>query len=356
LFLQPGRSSGSFYHLFVGIETRPNLATSLAYASKRGSGRIVGTSIYDFVRKNPLPQSCEEMRRGGGGMNKGNGSAEALAPDPFEPIRHHLRIEIPQPDMDRLCTVAQVHAHYRPTFANALRALLAKAHRWHRIASRSVAMNEAAKELAIVARDAIKLKARIEKLSPQARAALGLYALRLDRYGETESHEALRDQIEEILHAGGVDQAFQKVEYLSWSAGRIGSAATTETWLPSDGKNAARKRGGDSATPHVETFHHFVNELGDILQACGSPLRFDPANVDENLAAFLEAASPFLPDGFVPESVFGREPAERQGGRSPLRKLRSLWARRPRIGRTRSDPATRREPLRIGSPRGETTG
>lgn len=286
-------------------------------------------------------------------MNKGNG--EALAPDPFEPIRLPHRLEIPQPAMDRLCTVAQVHAHYRPTFANALRTLLANAHRWHRIASRSVAMNEAAKELANLARDAIKLKAKVEKLSPQARAALGLYALRLDRYGEIDSHEALRDQIEDILKAGGVDQAFQKVDYLSWSAGRLGLAATTETWPRSEG---ARKRGGDGVTPHVDTFNRFVNELGEILQACGSPLRFDPANVDENLGAFLEAASPFLPNGFVPDSVFGAGEEEKQVSRSPLRKLKSLWSRRPRIGRARPpvEPAARREPLRIGSPRGETTG
>jgi hypothetical protein len=288
-------------------------------------------------------------------MNKGNGSAEALAPDPFEPIRHHLRLEIPQADMDRLCTVAQIHAHYRPTFANALHALLAKAHRWHRIACRTVAMNEAARELANVARDAIKLKARIEKLSPQARAALGLYALRLDRYGETESHEALRDQVEELLQAGGVSQAVQKVDYLSWSAGRIGSAATTEAWPRSEGKKAARKRGGDGAAPHAETFNRFVIELGETLQACKSPFRFDPADVSEDLAAFLEAASPFLPDGFVPESVFGTGQDDKQASRSPLRKLRSLWSRRPRIGRARS-VAARREPLRIGSPRGETTG
>jgi hypothetical protein len=286
-------------------------------------------------------------------MNKGNGSAEASILDPFEPIRLR-RFEIPPPAMDRLCTVAQVHAHYRPTFANALRTLLAKAHRWHRLASRSVAMNQAAKELANVARDAIKLKARIDKLSPQARAALGLYALRLDRYGETESHEAVRDQIEDILQAGGVDQALQKLEYLSWSAGRIGTAATTETWPRSEDK-AARKRVDEGATPHADTFDHFVFELAEILRGCGSPLRFDPADVSDDLRAFLEAASPFLPDGFIPESVFGAEQAEQRPGRSPLRKLKSLWSRRPRI-RLRSDPPVRREPLRIGSPRGEPTG
>jgi hypothetical protein len=282
-------------------------------------------------------------------MNKGNGSAEASTPDPFEPIRQPLRFEIPQSDMDRLCTVAQVHTHYRPTFANALLALLAKAHRWHRIASRTVAMNEAAKELGRLAKDALKLKAKIDRLSPQARSALGLYALRLDRYGEADSYETMRDQIEELLQAGGVEQAVQKVDYLSWSIGRMETAATTETWPQSESKDAA---GGP--TPHLDTFKCFVIELGEMLQTCKSPLRYDPDHPDEFLAAFLEAASPFLPQGFVPEGVFGGQDDKKER-RSPLRKLRSLWSKRPRLGRGTSS-AARREPLRIGSPRGEPTG
>jgi hypothetical protein len=285
-------------------------------------------------------------------MTTGNGFADASAPNPFEPVRYPVRFEIPQPAMDRLCSVCQIPAHYRPTFANALRALLAKAHRWHAIASRSVEMNEAAKELARVARDAAKLKSRIDALSPRARATLGLYALRLDQYGEAESHEAMREQIEELLQARGVDQALQKVDYLSWSAGRMGSAATTETWPKSgEGRGITRNRGDEGSAPHAETFHRFVIELGAALQACNSPVRFDPGERGASLAAFLEAASPFLPDGFIPEGAFGEERAEKQASRSPLSRLRSLWPRR-----RKGNLAQKREPLRIGSARGEATG
>ncbi len=285
-------------------------------------------------------------------MKNGNGLAEASKPNAFELLRHPLRLDIPQPAIDRLCVVAQIPAHYRPTFTNALHALIAKSHRWHRIASRSVEMDSAARELVAVARDALKLKNRIGKLSPQARTTLGLYALRLDSYGETETHEALREQIEELLQNGGLDQARQKADYLSWFAGRVGSAAATKTWPRGEGKEAARKKAGERETPHAETFERFVIDLSEVVRACNSPVRFDPANVGESLTAFLEVASPFLPEGFIPEGVFGVEQAEKRVSRSPLRKLKFLWWRR----RKSIEQAERREPLRIGSPRGEAAG
>jgi hypothetical protein len=286
----------------------------------------------------------------GGGMNDGKEIAEAAKLNPFELIRHPLRLDIPQPVIDRLCAVAQIPAHYRPTFVNALHTLIAKSHRWHRIASRSVEMDEAAKELANVVRDALKLKGRIDKLSPQARTTLGLYALRLDRYGETDTHEAVREQIEELLQHGGLEQAQQKAEYLGWSAGRVASAATTETWPRGGDKEAARKRGKDRPRPHADTFNHFVGELSELVRACHSPVRFDPDEAGGSLAAFLEASLPFLPGGFVPQEVFGAGEAEKPVSRSPLSKLKLFWSRR------RKPPAEREGrggPLRIGSSRGE---
>jgi hypothetical protein len=284
----------------------------------------------------------------GGGMNNDREIADAAKLNQFELIRHPQRLDIPQPAIDRLCAAAQIPAHYRPTFVNALHTLIAKSHRWHRMASRSVEMDETAKELGAVVRDALKLKNRIDKLGPQARTALGLYALRLDRYGETESHEAVREQIEELLQHGGLEQAQQKAEYLSWSAGRVASAATTETWPTGEGKEAARKR-GNRARPHADTFNHFVAELSDLVRGCNSPVRFDPGEPGGSLAAFLEAALPFLPGGFVPAEVFGAQ-AEKPASRSPLSKLKLLWSRRRRAP---AELTGRGEPLRIGSTRGE---
>ena len=163
-------------------------------------------------------------------MSHANGSAEALSADPFAQGRHQIRVEIPQSALERLCCLAGIPAHYRPTFANSLRELFGQSHRWHRMATRSVEMDSAANELGRIAKDARKLKAKIDRLSKQARVTLGLHALRLDRYGEAESHETVRDQIEDILCSGNLDQAVQKVGYLAWAVGRLGSAAGAETW------------------------------------------------------------------------------------------------------------------------------
>ena len=102
-------------------------------------------------------------------MGHANGFAEALSADPFEPGRHQIRVEIPQPVLERLSDLAGIPAHYRPTFANSLRELFGQSHRWHRIARRSVEMDSAAKELGRIAKDARKLKTKIDKLSKQAR-------------------------------------------------------------------------------------------------------------------------------------------------------------------------------------------
>jgi hypothetical protein len=83
---------------------------------------------------------------------------EGAFPNLFEPIRDTFRFEIPPAALERLSDLAKVPAHYRPTFANLIVELFAKAHRLHLLANRSVAMNVAAKELDRVAKDARKLK------------------------------------------------------------------------------------------------------------------------------------------------------------------------------------------------------
>ena len=150
-----------------------------------------------------------------------NGLGRGSSPTPFEPVRDAYRLQVPQAALERLCDLAQVHAHFRPTFANAMRELLAKSHRWHRMASRSVEMDAVAKELGQIGKDARKLKDDLDKLSPQARMTLGLYALRLDKFGELDPAEAVRNQIEDLVNAGGTEQAGPKVGQLSWVAGRI---------------------------------------------------------------------------------------------------------------------------------------
>jgi hypothetical protein len=258
-------------------------------------------------------------------MSNGDGRALATAsPNPFEPIRNSLRFVVPPPEMERLCELARIPAHYRPTFANAISELFAKSHRWHRMAIRSVEMDKAAKELAGVAKDALKLKSRIDKLGGLARTTLGLYALRLDNYGEADSHETAREQIEELLRSGFMDQALQKVEYLSWAVGRIEAAATTETWPQADkGEKTPWK---SIPTPLVHTFNRFVIELGEVVRGCNSPLVFDPAEITLSLVAFLKAATPFLPTEFVPKEVYeAGEPKEPVVSASPLKKL-MFWS------------------------------
>jgi hypothetical protein len=268
------------------------------------------------------------MQRSGSYMN--NGLGKGSSPTPFEPVRDAYRLHIPPAALERLCDLAQVHAHFRPTFANAMRELLAKSHRWHRMASRSVEMDAVAKELGQVVKDARKLKEDIDKLSPQARMTLGLYALRLDKFSELDPHEAARNQIEDLVNLGGSGQAGPKVGQLSWAAGRIESAAATETWpKPKSGGLAPWKIGGNPNTPFIETFDRFVIELSKAVQACNSPLQFDPNNISSDLTAFLEAAAAHLPSGFVPDEVFHPEENGKAAGDSRMKKLTAFWSKTP---------------------------
>lgn len=258
-----------------------------------------------------------------------NGLGRGSSPTPFEPVRDAYRLQVPQAALERLCDLAQVHAHFRPTFANAMRELLAKSHRWHRMASRSVEMDAVAKELGQIAKDARKLKDDLDKLSPQARMTLGLYALRLDKFGELDPAEAVRNQIEDLVNAGGTEQAGPKVGQLSWVAGRIELAAVTETWpKPKSGGLAPWKNGAGRNTPRIDTFNRFVAELGKAVQACSSPLQFEPETMSSGLVAFLEAAVPLLPEGFIPDEVFQPEEPAKGAGDSRLKKL-AFWSKTP---------------------------
>jgi hypothetical protein len=237
-------------------------------------------------------------------MGHANGLDEEWSADAFEPGGRPSRVEFPQPSLDRLSGLAGIPAHYRPTFANLLRELFGQAHLWHRIATRSVEMDAAAKELGRIAKDAQKLKASIDGLSKQARATLGLHALRLDHFGEAGPHEAAPGQIEDVLRSVGLDQAMQKVEYLSWVLSQLGSAAAAKTWPTPENGGSARWKNAGGRAPHLDTFDRFVIELGKAIEACNSPVRFDPNETDAHLLAFLEEAAPYLPDGFVPQEVF----------------------------------------------------
>jgi hypothetical protein len=260
-------------------------------------------------------------------MSHGNGLVRAAPADPFEPVRDALRFQIPGAALEQLSTVANINAHYRPTFANSLIELFAKARRWNRLASRSAEMDGAAKELGRVAKEARKLKETIDRLSGPARVTLGLYVSRLEQFGETESHEAMRNQIEDLLQAGGAGQAVQKVDYLSWAVGRIQSAAATETW-PKNQKDAPApwKRGVSRSGPHIDTFDRFVAELTATVRACNGMLRIDPNSVNDDLTAFLKAATPYLPGGFIPWDVLEPAPNGKSASGSPLKKLMSFWS------------------------------
>ena len=263
-------------------------------------------------------------------MSNGSGPGTGSAPNPFEPVRDAFRFQVPSAALERLCDLAQVPAHFRPTFANAMRELLARSHRWHRMASRSVEMDTVAKELGQIAKDARKLKESIDKLSPQARLTLGVYALRLDQSSEADQPETVRNQIEDLVNQGGASQAGPKVAQLSWVAGRIESAAATETWpRPKNGALAAWKNGGSRNTPYIETFNRFVAELSQIAQSCNSPLHFDPNNMNSYLVSFLEAAATQLPAGFIPDEVFNPEPADKAASNSRLKKLTAFWSKQP---------------------------
>ena len=262
-------------------------------------------------------------------MSNGSDRDRGPSSSVFEPVRDAFRFKLPPAALERLCDLAQVHAHFRPTFANAITELFAKAQRWHRIAARSVEMDAVAKELDRISKDARKLKEDIDKLSPQARATLGLFALRLDQFSEADQHETVRSQIEDLVNAGGYGQAGPKGAQLSWVAGRIESAAATETWpRPRTGPLGAWKNGGDQKTPLFDTFYRFVTELGRIVQACGSPLHFVPDNMTNDLTAFLEAATPLLPNGFIPPEVFQKEePGAKPASDSRLKKLTAFWSK-----------------------------
>ena len=261
-------------------------------------------------------------------MNNGNELDRGPAASVFEPVRDVFRYKLPPAGLERLCDLSQVPAHYRPTFANSITDLFAKAQRWHRIAVRSVEMDTAAKELDRVAKSARKLKEDIDKLSPQARATLGLYALRLDQFSEADPQEAVRNQIEDLVNVGGYGQAGPKIAQLSWAAGRIEAAAATETWPRQKGGNLAPwKNGGDPKLPHIDTFNRFVMELAWAAHACHSPLRFEPDNMSGELIAFLEAAVPLLPNGFIPPEVFQKEEPAKAPSNSRLKKLSAFWSK-----------------------------
>jgi len=260
-------------------------------------------------------------------MSNGNGLVRGAPADHFEPVRDAFRSEIPSAALEQLSSLARVQAHYRPTFANSLIELFTKARRWHRLASRSIEMDAAAKELSRIAKEAQKLKDTIDKLRGPARVTLGLYVTRLEQFGETESYEAMRNQIEDLLQ-GGSGQALQKVDYLSWAVDRIKSAAATETW-PKRQKDtpAPWKRGVSRSGPHIDTFERFVIELGGTVRACHGALRIEPDNANDDLGAFLKAASPYLPDGFIPWDVLEPSPnGNRASSGSPLKKLVSFWS------------------------------
>ena len=116
-------------------------------------------------QKNVKPHSYgQEIERSGSRMSFGNGLAGGESRDPFEPIPDTRRFEIPPAALELLSDLARIPAHYRPTFANSIVELFAKAYRWHRMANRSVEMDASSKELNRVAREARKLKKSIDKL------------------------------------------------------------------------------------------------------------------------------------------------------------------------------------------------
>jgi hypothetical protein len=263
-------------------------------------------------------------------MSNGNALVRVTPANPFEPAREAFRFEMPPAAVERLCDLAKIPAHYRPTFANSIKQLFAKARRWHRIALRAVEMDAVSRELGRVAREARKLQKSIDGLSERARMTLGLYALRLDQFGEAEAHETVRNQIEDLLNGGSLEQASPKVDYLSWTAGRLGSAAATETWPKPQNGNPALWGSGNSnrSTPHLDTFNGFVIELGNMVRACNSPLSFQPDAISDGLRTFLEAAKPYLPDGFIPDEAFDTGEETKRTGSSPLNRLTSFWQRR----------------------------
>jgi hypothetical protein len=260
-------------------------------------------------------------------MSKGNGLVQAESADPFEPVRDALRFQIPSAALEQLSSVAKIPAHYRPTFANSLIELFAKTRRWNRLACRSIEMDAAAKELGRIAKEARKLKETVDKLSGPARVTLGLYVARLEQFGETESPEAMRNQIEDLLQGGGTGQALQKVDYLSWAVGRILSAAATETWPKRQKESPAPwKRGVSRNGPHIDTFDRFVIELGGTVRACNGALRIEQDNPNDDLTIFLRAASAYLPEGFIPWDVLEPRPDGKSTSNSPLKKLMSFWS------------------------------
>ena len=143
-------------------------------------------------------------------MSNGNALVRVTPANPFEPAREAFRFEMPPAAVERLCDLAKIPAHYRPTFANSIKQLFAKARRWHRIALRAVEMDAVSRELGRVAREARKLQKSIDGLSERARMTLGLYALRLDQFGEAEAHETVRNQIEDLLNGAALSRRARK--------------------------------------------------------------------------------------------------------------------------------------------------
>ena len=69
-------------------------------------------------------------------------------------------------------------------------------------------------------------------------------------------------------------------------------------------------------------------ELAKAVQACSSPLQFEPDTMSSGLVAFLEAAVPLLPEGFIPDEVFQPEEPAKGAGDSRLKKL-AFWSKAP---------------------------
>ncbi len=195
------------------------------------------------------------------------------------------------------------------------------------MANRSVEMDAAARELNRIAKEARKLRKIIDKLSKQARVTLGLYVMRQEQFGEGESHEAVRNQIEGLLHSGSSGLALQKVDYLSWAVGRIGSAAATETWSKrQDGDPAPWKSDDNRKRPYVDTFNRFLIELGGVVRACNGTLCFEQNGLNDDLKVFLQAASSYLPNEFTPKEVFDAGKDGNHAANSLLKKFTSLWS------------------------------
>jgi hypothetical protein len=110
----------------------------------------------------------------------------------------------------------------------------------------------------------------------------------------------VRDQIEDLLHSTNFDQAVQKVDHLSRTVGEIASSCCHRDVTK---KAEGRLSGMNTKTPHVDSFNRSAIELGKVVRACHSPLRFEPNDMNADLISFLEAASGYLLNEFIPKDA-----------------------------------------------------